>query len=241
MTSPAKLAYYSDRDIAPQLAARYYAAFGEARLILDLGCGTGTFGRHRPPGVVVHGVDSDPRAVAAAAAHEQALCIDLDAEPLPYADGTFDAVLARDIFEHVRDCGRLAHEAYRVLRPGGTIVASVVMARPARVWADYTHLRGFTRSSAELLLRDAGFEVDAVWRMGPVPGARRLRLVPLLPQLLRFPLFDRLWASSWELKARRPGTGVPASARDADPDQGSDADPAPDPNPDAGPAGVGAP
>lgn len=201
----AKLAYYEHRDLSRQLAERYYREFGSAASILDLGCGTGTFGRYRPAGVTVHGVDSDPGAVAAASEWEQAVRVELEIEPLPYPDGTFDGVLAKDIFEHVHDAGRLAAEVARVLRPGGIVVASVVMARPARVWADYTHVRGFTRRSAELLLRDAGLVVGKVSRMGPVPGARRLGLVPVVPLLLRFPVFDWLWGSSWELVARKAG------------------------------------
>lgn len=204
MTTHEKLAYYEDREIHPQLAARYYRAMAGARVVLDLGCGTGTFGRYRPsPEVTVHGVDGDAGAVRSAMAFEQAVCVDLEVDDLPYPDNTFDGLLAKDIFEHLQDPARLAREAHRVLRPDGVMVASLVMAKPARVWADYTHVRGFTRAAAELLLRDAGFSIDEVWKMGPVPGARRLGLVPVLPHLLRFPLFDRLWASSWELTGRK--------------------------------------
>jgi SAM-dependent methyltransferase len=202
-TSP-KLAYYADRQMHPQLAARYYRAFGEAQVLLDLGCGDGTFGRYRPNSrVVVHGVDADAGAVREAARYEKALCVDLEASDLPYPDASFDGVLAKDIFEHVADPGRLVREAHRVMRPDGVIVVSVVMAKPDRVWADYTHVRGFTRSAAELLLRDAGFTIEEVWKMGPVPGARRLGLVRLIPHLLRIPVLDWLWASSWELTARK--------------------------------------
>lgn len=204
MTSREKLAYYSDRDMHPQLAARYYRAFAGARSILDLGCGTGAFGQYRPNSdTVVYGVDADPGAIRHAMEFEEAVCIDLEGSALPYPDATFDGVLAKDIFEHVRDPGRLMAEAERVLKPNGVIVVSVVMAKPARVWADYTHVRGFTRNAAMMLLRDAGFVVEAVWKMGPVPGARRFGLIPLVPTLLSFPFFDRIWASSWELTGRK--------------------------------------
>jgi len=54
-----------------------------------------------------------------------------------------------------------------------------------------------------LLLEDAGFEVEAIWRMGGVPLSSRLGFMDLVPHLLRVPLFDALWGSSWELRARR--------------------------------------
>lgn len=200
----AKESYYRGRGMPAALAARYYREFADARTVLDLGCGAGEFGRYRPsPAVEVHGVDVDLHAVELASRWERALVADLDAAPLPYEDATFDAVLAKDIFEHVREPLRLAREAYRVLRPGGVIVASVVMAKPGRVWADYTHRRGFTRSSARLLLEDAGFRVEASWRMGGVPLSARLGLMDLVPPLLAVPVFDALWGSSWELRARK--------------------------------------
>jgi hypothetical protein len=95
-------------------------------------------------------------------------------------------------------------EARRVLRPGGVIVGSVVMAKPQAVWADYTHIRGFTRSSVELMFCDASFQVEAVWQMGGVPMTSRLGLIDRVPTLLKLPLIGRRWATSWEIRARRP-------------------------------------
>lgn len=201
----AKQVYYAGQGTKPTLVARYYRKLGQsARVILDVGCGTGDFGRLKPsPDIEVHGVDADPTAIAQASTSERALEADLDAGPLPYPDGMFDAVLAKDIFEHVRFPGPLAREIHRIMKPGGVLIASVVMARPRRVWADYTHLRGFTRDSARLLLEDAGFRVEETWRMGGVPLSSRLGFIDLVPHILRVPVFDSLWGSSWELKARK--------------------------------------
>lgn len=201
---PGKQAYYRDRGLVPALVARYYREFAGAKRILDLGCGAGEFGRFRPgPDIEVIGVDVDPLAVELASRYERAVRVDLECESLPFAEETFDAVLAKDIFEHLREPSNAVREAYRVLRPGGVLVASVVMARASRVWADYTHVRGFTREAARLLLEDAGFTVEAIWRMGPVPLSGRLGFVRAIPALLRFPLFDWLWGASWEVRARK--------------------------------------
>jgi len=54
-----------------------------------------------------------------------------------------------------------------------------------------------------MLLEDVGYHVEAVWRMGGVPLSSRLGLIDAVPLLLRVPLFDALWGSSWELRARK--------------------------------------
>lgn len=202
--APSKLAYYKTRGIPRELARGYFRHFGPVSSVLDVGCGTGDLGRYRPPGdVSVHGVDVDPGAVEVARAYEQAVCLDLEVSLLPYDSETFDAVLARDILEHLEDPARIVREIFRVLRPRGVLVASVIMARPSRVWDDYTHVRGFTRRSARLLLEDAGFSVEGVWRMGGVPLSNRLRFMALVPYILKIPGINQLCASSWELRARK--------------------------------------
>src|ERR1700754_3773035 len=44
-----------------------------------------------------------------------------DALELPYADGTFDCVIASEILEHVPEDGRAISELARVLKPGGEL------------------------------------------------------------------------------------------------------------------------
>ena len=203
-----KARYYETHVLRPAVAAWYYRQLGPAGRILDLGCGSGDFGRYRPSGgTEVHGIDADRGAVASAARFEVAVQGDLDRPPLPYEDQFFDAVLARDILEHLWEPWVALREAHRVLRPGGVIVGSVVMAKPKAVWADYTHIRGFTRSSVELMFRDTGFEVEAVWPMGGIPLTSRLGLIAQVPNLLRLPLLGQRWGTSWEIRARRPIAG----------------------------------
>jgi SAM-dependent methyltransferase len=204
MTASAKQTYYRDRAMPANLQATYFREFDGARRILDVGCGTGELARGRcSPEVKVFGVDIDTGALRQAARFEVVARVDLEWS-LPYRDASFDAVLAKDIFEHLQHPGRLASEVVRVARPGGVVVVSVVMAKPRAVWADYTHVRGFTKHTATQLLEDAGLRVERVWRMGGVPLSSRLGLVWLVPTLLRLPGFSQLWSSSWELKARKP-------------------------------------
>ena len=57
-----------------------------------------------------------------------------DFQDLHYADGTFDVVIASDVFEHVRDDGAGYREIFRTLKPGGTLILTV----------PYTHAQSTT-------------------------------------------------------------------------------------------------
>jgi SAM-dependent methyltransferase len=186
------------------VARWYWSHLAGAKRVLDLGCGAGELARCKPDGVEVCGLDIDPGLVGQAVAWETAQVWDLDkSEPLPFPDGYFDAAVAKDILEHLQKPWLTLREVRRVLRGEGIVLASVISYRVHRTWSDYTHVRGFTMQSVRRMFEDAGYEVLTVWRMGGVPLTARLNLIRLVPCLLRFPLFDWLWTSSYELKARR--------------------------------------
>ena len=87
--------------------------------VLDLGCGKGRFARHLAGlGSDVVGVDLSPAMLGAAVGLDRAKA---SARRLPFADGTFDAVVAVEVLEHVGDVRPVLREARRVLRPGGRL------------------------------------------------------------------------------------------------------------------------
>jgi SAM-dependent methyltransferase len=157
---------------------------GPGRRVLDLGCRDGALTRMYVDGNDVVGVDADREALAAAARLGiETHWADLD-QPLDFPDASFDVVVAGELLEHLRDPGPLVAEVRRVLRPGGTFVASVpnayrlkrrllfLLGRPPD--DDPTHLQMFSPSDVRALL--AGFEEP---HLHFVAG----RLVPLHPRL----------------------------------------------------------
>lgn len=62
---------------------------------------------------------------------------------LPFRDDEFGVVLCRDVLEHVNVVPALK-EIHRVLAPGGVTVISAVHFTSRNLYADPTHLRGFS-------------------------------------------------------------------------------------------------
>ena len=89
--------------------------------VLHLGCGWDRSGMARMliPRCRVVGVDADAHATARFPGEGW----EARAEQLPFADGSFDAVIAEYVFEHLEHPDRMMAEASRVLRPGGSLVA----------------------------------------------------------------------------------------------------------------------
>jgi SAM-dependent methyltransferase len=189
----------------PGLIAWYYDLLGPVQRVLDLGCGQGDVGRYRPKHVPnVIGVDAAEHTLRVAAKHEAVCGWDGDCGVLPFRDGVFDAIVAKDVLEHLFRPWLIVAEMHRVLRKDGRVIASVPMARARAVWDDYTHVRGFTRTALRNLFEDQGFVAEKPMPMGGVPLAGRAGLVRRLPQILSIPPFGRLFGSSYMIVARKP-------------------------------------
>jgi SAM-dependent methyltransferase len=149
--------------------------------VLDLGCGAG---RHAfellKRGADVVAFDQDAEELKNVASMFGALELEGlpagargetvvgDALALPFPDGDFDTVITAEVLEHIPDDMQVMRELFRVLRPGGRLVATVPSWLPERIcWAlseDYHtapggHIRIFTRAELEAKLRSTGFEV----------------------------------------------------------------------------------
>ncbi len=132
--------------------------------VLDAGCGTGgmleLYGKW--PDVIATGADLSPDALAFSRSRGHTRLVNADLGLLPFRTGTFSAVTALDVIEHIADDGRAIREISRVLRPGGILVASV----PAYqfLWGPHDealhHQRRYTAVEFRTLVQAAGLRVE---------------------------------------------------------------------------------
>ena len=172
--------------IAPLLNA---AAVAPGMRVLDICCGPGfVVSAAVARGAVARGLDFSSAMLAVATSREQAAMFDAgDAESLPYADATFDAVVANFGIHHVPRPQIALSEAHRVLRSGGRVAFSFwadpsdniawklvfdAIARHGDRAAARTPAPGGgfgTPAQCAEVLRDAGFgehiteQVNAIW------------------------------------------------------------------------------
>lgn len=164
--------------------------------VVDVGCGDmiKTFDyvhRARPDARIVgvekfedgtiYGQFELPAIVRESGRFERVAC-DVEREPLPFADGSVDAVYCSHVLEHLdpKIAGDVIAQMYRILKPGGIAYIEVpgpralVMGRdawpakrtknfPLNHWNDPTHVRPpFEKAELAGLLRAAGFDVERV-------------------------------------------------------------------------------
>ena len=163
-----------EEQILPLAAARARRA---RRRVLDVGCGDGQISRlaaelgrrghrHRPD------VELCQRRRTSAAARRSP---EASAAALPFADASFDAVVACLVFEHIRDVDEAIAEVARVLQPGGRFCFFLnhpLLQTPNSGWIDDQCLD----------------PPEQYWRIGAVPrrggddrGGREGRVHPVHP------------------------------------------------------------
>ena len=104
--------YTVTRRTEPRIAAQVWAALGDARTVLNVGAGTGSY---EPPGRDVTAVE--PSAVMRAQRPAGAApCVAAAAESLPFADQSFDAAMALSTVHHWQDPIAGLREMRRVAR-----------------------------------------------------------------------------------------------------------------------------
>lgn len=76
---------------------------------------------------------------------------DLSSAPWPWPDASFDTIVAHSILEHLDSFYAFFDEAWRILRPGGSIEVIVPRYDHVNVAIDPTHKRGYAVESFHFL------------------------------------------------------------------------------------------
>jgi len=154
--------YGTTRDLLRQVLGPRLRRGGT---FLDAGCGPGATGAWMAAHGRVVGVDYEPLALELyAETRPEATLAAASVTALPFADGSFDAVLCVTVLYHeaVSDPAAAVAELGRVLRPGGTLcLMEPGIRRLRRAHDRVTHTaRRFSRHDLHRLTTDAGLRCD---------------------------------------------------------------------------------
>jgi len=124
--------YAERRRTDPRIASRLHAALGDARTVLNVGAGAGSY---EPTDRLVTAVE--PSAAMRAQRPADRPAIDAAAEDLPFADASFDAVMATVTVHQWTQLDRGLRELRRVSR-GPVVILTFDPDALGRFWlADY--------------------------------------------------------------------------------------------------------
>jgi SAM-dependent methyltransferase len=184
------------KALAPRYAFRYSFEFSrlfqedwhaemlrllptDSRRVLDLGCGTGFFLAELDqvrPGAV--GLDISHAMLRVSEKYVPgARLVTADAERLPFAGRTFDAIFCKGSLHHTRDHVRFLSNCARALRDDGVLIMSepcndnfVIRWARAAMYKLSPHFhpddKGFRKREIVELMERAGFELTYAGRYG---------------------------------------------------------------------------
>lgn len=170
------------------------------RRILDAGCGAGPLSAAlRDRGAVVTGIDASAGMLTLARRRlgdDIALHLGDLRDRLPFDDGAFDDVIASLVLHYLQDWSPTLAELWRVLRPGGRLIASVehpvvaytIQDPPPDYFATTSYSVSWTVNGQSVPMRfwrkpmqamteaftNAGFRLAALREPQPDPAAREL-------------------------------------------------------------------
>jgi SAM-dependent methyltransferase len=148
--------------------------------VLDIGCSTGKLAKAlKKKGCEVYGIDIDKESLKKAAKFcTKVYQIDLDnlkSFDEKLRGQKFDAITMGDILEHLKYPGVLLEHLKKYLNPGGVLISTIpniafVFTRMKFLLGDFSyskrglmdedHLRFFTFTTARMLFKETGYELD---------------------------------------------------------------------------------
>ena len=152
-----------------------------AKYVLDVGCGTVYPTILARAGFDVTALDVSPECIAQVinigkkwGVMDRIHPVVGDANHISGKDGSFDAVIQAEIWEHVPDVVRVIGEGLRVLKPGGYLIATTPIGEHH---FDFMHLRVFDDKGIEDLMQEIQgrglakvFKVEKIAEQGTDPS-----------------------------------------------------------------------
>ncbi len=151
----------------------------DAKRILDVGCGAGSFGRllkQTRLDVEVAGIEFMEKAAEhARIVLDKVVVGNIEEMVLPFENDYFDCIVCADVLEHLESPEQALCKLAKKLKPGGTVVISIPNIQFCDVlsmlshgrWTymdagilDATHLRFFTRQELPKLIHSAGLKLS---------------------------------------------------------------------------------
>jgi SAM-dependent methyltransferase len=160
--------------------------------LLDVGCGEMPFRPLLPSGVIYTGIDVP--GAESFGMNEHPDIVEFDGRTIPFPEGSFDSVMCTEVLEHVEDPARLIAEMLRVLRPGGTLLATVPFsARVHHAPYDFHRFTPFRLAAlfsdfTNFELEERGDDLAVIANKLIVVAARLARPGPYLALLWRLPI-----------------------------------------------------
>lgn len=158
-------------DIIADLISRYInKPSSERRKILDFGCGPGHIADYLTPYGELYGLDFSEDAIRLAKDRGYTNLLVSQGERTPYSDGTFDAIIAIDVLEHIEKDTDAMIEMRRILKPGGQIFFSLPAYKFLWGYHDtmYGHFRRYTVKEISKKFIASGFDVPQVSYVEPI-------------------------------------------------------------------------
>ncbi|CCQ17232.1 Methyltransferase [Rhodococcus sp. AW25M09] len=159
--------------------------------VVDLGCGGGTYSRAwHSLGAQVTAIDSsEPILESARRNSPEGISFEVaPAELTGLPDGRADAVFARALVHHLPDVSGVAAEAFRLLRPGGTVIVQDRTSEDATLAGSSSNPRGFF--------------FDAFPRLAEIEHRRRHHVDDVRAALTRTGFADVATQTLWETRRR---------------------------------------
>jgi 2-polyprenyl-3-methyl-5-hydroxy-6-metoxy-1,4-benzoquinol methylase len=201
-----RLGYFLDMERAMSEVSSYYSSANpdllraippDSKRILEVGCGTGALAsqfKRINPRCNYWGVEADYEASENARKSSDfdkvfTVKVEYFLDGFEERKSRFNCIVAGDVLEHLVDPQDVLSRLAKLLKPGGSIVASIPNVQHWTAiqtllngdWPrhesglfDRTHLRWFTRSSIVEMFEKAGLSVTKIIARNLVPGGERL-------------------------------------------------------------------